>query len=424
METMAAFARRLRLLLRSTAVLYLLTAAFLLGSAGIIYSRFTFAVFPDLYTPPSPGCRPDGEGSWSVGMFYGESPLKLQPLESRGVWRNESAAWPVANPVFTCASASDAGSPNFSAFGAKKNGELEIWYSSSPLGPWEPHKQNPVHNTDKSLGARNAGRPFVYNGNLYRTGQDCGETYGRRIRLFQVKVLTPDKYEEIEVPLGIKEPKKGRNAWNGARYHHLDVQQLPSGEWDMELEDVCEALLKMLFSQGNCSGVEQRVWRKHPDRIVGFYPRLAQGNPLQYRDERYARKENGYNMILTGLAFIDGKLALDRYWSEQAKEGREFVDKKFNCEDALLNFLYVNASKPGMELDRRSQAAHTSVVDAVIKALKSQEDMEKVEEDGADDEYMEFEDILIHGKGKQGRRNSLDVRKTIKKGRKETVGRK
>ncbi|KAJ0982968.1 hypothetical protein J5N97_011223 [Dioscorea zingiberensis] len=291
METMAAFARRLRLLLRSTAVLYLLTAAFLLGSAGIIYSRFTFAAFPDLYTPPSPGCRPDGEGSWSVGMFYGESPLKLQPLESRGVWRNESAAWPVANPVFTCASASDAGSPSnfvadpflhiqsmimalcagdtfylflrpktlthfkgdigvarstdqgatwkylgivldeewhlsypyifshedqifmlpesskkgelrlyralnfplqwklekvilkkplidsfiinysghywlfgsdFSAFGAKKNGELEIWYSSSPLGPWEPHKQNPVHNTDKSLGGSKCRQAFCF----------------------------------------------------------------------------------------------------------------------------------------------------------------------------------------------------------------------------------------------------------------------
>ena len=28
------------------------------------------------------------------------------------VWRNESAAWPVANPVVTCASASDAVFPS------------------------------------------------------------------------------------------------------------------------------------------------------------------------------------------------------------------------------------------------------------------------------------------------------------------------
>ncbi|KAJ0982966.1 hypothetical protein J5N97_011221 [Dioscorea zingiberensis] len=67
-------------------------------------------------------------------------------------------------------------------------------------------------------------------------------------------------------------------------------------------------------------------------------------------------------MILTGAAFIDGKLAFDRYWSEQAKEGREFVDKKFNCEDVLLNFLYVNASKPGktVEYVRPSWAIDTS----------------------------------------------------------------
>lgn len=28
------------------------------------------------------------------------------------VWRNESEAWPVANPVFTCASATNAGFPS------------------------------------------------------------------------------------------------------------------------------------------------------------------------------------------------------------------------------------------------------------------------------------------------------------------------
>jgi len=69
-----------------------------------------------------------------------------------------------------------------SRFGAIKNGELEIWHANSPLGPWKQHKGNPVHNIDKSLGARNAGRPFVYEGHLYRMGQDCGETYGHRIR--------------------------------------------------------------------------------------------------------------------------------------------------------------------------------------------------------------------------------------------------
>lgn len=30
----------------------------------------------------------------------------------RNVWRDETAAWPVANPVVTCASVSDAGFPS------------------------------------------------------------------------------------------------------------------------------------------------------------------------------------------------------------------------------------------------------------------------------------------------------------------------
>ncbi|XP_077220207.1 glucosamine inositolphosphorylceramide transferase 1-like isoform X2 [Tasmannia lanceolata] len=434
---------------------------------------------------------------------------------------------------------------DFSRFGAKKNGELEIWYSSSPLDPWKPHKQNPIYNTDKSFGARNAGRPFIYNGNLYRMGQDCGQTYGRRVRAFKVEVLTMDEYKEVEVPLGMIEPEKGRNAWNGARYHHLDAQQLDSGEWigvmdgdrvpsgdsvhriilgfalfavvavlvilvglslgavkcilplnwcihglarerprllSSKLRRFCSRLnrtstsirgwmkpntcarravlaltlvigvflicmgvgyiyggngaeeaysLKGHYSQftlltmtyearlwnlkmyvkhySRCSSVREivvvwnkgkppqpsdldstvpvrirveknnslnnrfkvdpsiktravleldddimmscddvergfRVWRENPDRIVGFYPRLIDGSPLKYRDEKYARAHMGYNMILTGAAFIDTRFAFEKYWSEEAKEGREVVDKYFNCEDVLMNFLYANAS--------------------------------------------------------------------------------
>ena len=90
-----------------------------------------------------------------------------------------------------------------SGFGASKNGQLEIWYGSSPLGPWKPHKNNPIYNVEKSFGARNGGRPFFYNGNLYRIGQDCGETYGKGVRIFKVEVLTDDEYKEVEVPLGL-----------------------------------------------------------------------------------------------------------------------------------------------------------------------------------------------------------------------------
>ncbi|KAK4279583.1 hypothetical protein QN277_011341 [Acacia crassicarpa] len=644
----------------------------LFGSIATFYAWLAFS--PVRTALSSYGCQEDNEGSWSIGVFYGDSPFSLKPIETANVWKDESAAWPVANPVVTCASASDAGFPsNFvadpflfiqedafylfyetknsitmkgdigvakstdkgatwqqlgialnegwhlsfpfvfehlgqiymmpecsrkgelrlykaisfplqwtlekvlikkplvdsliiqydgrywlfgsdhSGFGSMKNGQLEIWYSNSPLGPWKPHKKNPIYNVDKSFGARNGGRPFLYQENLYRIGQDCGETYGRRVRAFKIEVLTPEEYKEIEVPLGFTEPSKGRNAWNGARYHHLDAQPLPSGGWvavmdgdrvpsgdpirrfmlgcvlvtvaailivvlgvllgfvncivpinwtaygsgkryfaslawersnlfSSKVRRFCSRLnrapaflrskikhnacarrliLIAIFTVGvgsmcvgvkniyggngseepypveghysqftlltmtydarlwnlkmyvkhysRCSSVREivvvwnkgvppkesdldsavpvririeeknslnnrfnvdpliktravleldddimmtcddvergfKVWRQHPDRIVGFYPRLIDGSPLKYRAEKHARLHKGYNMILTGAAFLDSQVAFKRYWSEQAKEGREMVDKSFNCEDVLMNYLYANAS--------------------------------------------------------------------------------
>ncbi|CAN1172023.1 Glucosamine inositolphosphorylceramide transferase 1 [Linum perenne] len=661
----------------SSGFVFLLGCLVVYALIGVIYG---WVAFNKPYVPNgvlglnSFGCLEDGEGSWSLGVFYGDSPFSLKPIESVNIWKNESKAWPVANPVITCASVSDAGFPsNFvadpflyvqgdtlflffetknpltmqgdigvakstdkgatwqqlgialdedwhlsypyvfdyhgqiymipegslkgdlrlyralefplqwtlekilmkkplvdstiinydgqywlfgsdhSGFGTKKNGQLEIWHSSSPLGPWKPHKKNPIYNVNKKMGARNGGRPFLYNGNLYRFGQDCGETYGRRVRVFKVETLSKNDYKEVEVPLGFEESTKGRNAWNGARYHHLDVQQLSSGEWigvmdgdrvpsgdpsrrfivgcasltataavvivlglllgavkciiplnwcahysgkrsdallvwersnlfSSRVRRFCSRVnrvptsirgkiryntwagrlvLAVIFVAGaalmcmgvknvyggngaeeayplngqysqftlltmtydarlwnlkmyvkhysRCASVKEivvvwnkgippmvsdldsavpvrirvekenslnnrfrkdpliktravleldddimmpcddiergfNVWRLHPDRIVGYYPRLISGNPLKYRAEKYARSHKGYNMILTGAAFVDAGTAFDRYWGEQGKAGREIVDKHFNCEDVLLNYLYANAS--------------------------------------------------------------------------------
>lgn len=671
--------QRLVSLVFSSGFMFFLGCLVLYGSIGMFYGWLVFSKPYSRSTNVgvglnSLGCQEDNEGSWSIGVFYGDSPFSLKPIEAMNEWRDEGVAWPVANPVVTCASLSDANFPsnfvadpflyvqgdtlflfyetknsitmqgdiavaksmdkgatwqqlgialdedwhlsypyvfnylgqiymmpessqkgelrlyralNFplqwtlekvliekplvdsfiinhagiywlfgsdhSGFGTRRNGQLEIWYSSSPLGPWKPHKKNPIYNVDKSVGARNGGRPFVYDGNLYRVGQDCGETYGRRVRIFKVEVLTMDDYKEVEVPLGFEEPNKGRNAWNGARYHHLDVQHLSSGKWiavmdgdrvpsgdpvhrfilgsaslaavtvvavvlgvllgavkciiplswcahysgkrnnallgrersnlfSSKVRRFCSRLNRVplsvrgkikpntwagklvlavtivvgvalmctgvkYFYGGNdaeeayplnghysqftlltmtydarlwnlkmyvkhysrCSSVKEiivvwnkgrpprssdldsavpvwirvedqnslnnrfkrdpmlktravleldddimmtcddiergfNVWRQHPDRIVGFYPRLISGSPLKYRGEKYARHHKGYNMILTGAAFMDHTVAFERYWSKEAKAGRELVDRYFNCEDVLLNYLYANAS--------------------------------------------------------------------------------
>lgn len=103
------------------------------------------------------------------------------------------------------------------------------------------------------------------------------------------------------------------------------------------------------------------MWREHPDQIVGFYPRLVDEYPLEYRAERYARKKKGYNIILTGAAFMDTKFAFEKYWSEEAKAGRTIVDKLFNCEDVLLNYLYANSSaSPTVQYVKPAWAIDTS----------------------------------------------------------------
>nr|XP_010925017.1 glucosamine inositolphosphorylceramide transferase 1 [Elaeis guineensis] len=660
-----------RLLLRfPTAVSFLLVSILAFGLLGIAY--FSLVVSSFLPNPSAIGCRPDSEGSWSIGIYYGKSPFSLSPIELENRSNGNSSAWPVANPVLTCASASNAGYPSnfvadpflyiqgntlylffetkststmqgdigvarsvdqgatweflgialdekwhlsypfvfsydhqiylmpegskngelrlyratrfplewrlekvlirkplvdaslfqyegyywllasdFSQSGTEKNGELKIWYSGSPLGPWKQHRRNPIYRGDRSLGTRNGGRPFIYEGSLYRLAQDGSGTYGQRIRAYKVENLSKEEFWEVPVKLGIEESKKGRNAWNGIRYHHLDAQQLPSGDWIAVMDGdrvpsghtawrfllgctfvlllflqvmlmgflvgsincivppsccmavsrrnepcwfwtrpqfnlkvrkhssvmnrygssirgraniktccgklvlcllafvggilVCMAVhflfggngaedaymyqgqysqftmltmtyearlwnlklyikhysrcasvreIVIVWNKGNppipdefdsavpvrirveelnslnnrfkvdplirtravleldddimmtCNDIEKgfRVWREHPDRIVGFYPRLVDGGPLKYRNEKYAREKNGYNVILTGAAFMDSEYAFKKYWSEEAREGRDFVDKSFNCEDLLLNFLYANAS--------------------------------------------------------------------------------
>ncbi|KAK8958468.1 hypothetical protein KSP40_PGU002589 [Platanthera guangdongensis] len=660
------------LALPSSFVFFFLGSLLACSIVGIAFFRIWVSSFLT-EKPVSAGCLPDGEGSWSIGIFYGKSPFALAPIELSNRSNEKSSAWPVANPVLTCASVSSAGYPSnfvadpflfiqdntfylffetktmatmqgdigvarsldqgasweflgialdetwhlsypyvfnyldeiymmpegskkgelrlyratkfplewtfdrvlvskplvdtslvhyngyywlftsdFSRASTEKNAELEIWLSNSPLGPWIEHQKNPIYKTDKSLGARNGGRPFMYEGFLYRLGQDCSETYGRRLRVFRVEILTEEEYKEVPLSLAIEEEtKKGRNSWNGVRYHHLDPQLLPSGNWVAVMDGdrvpsgdstrnllIGWAFLLLLFllimfigllagvmdcvhppgnytiisrrnepfslwsnshfaskfwrylaglsrcilafkGQGNlktsrgkliisllsvvgvvlvctfvqylyggngaevsymykgqysqftmltmtydarlwnlkqyvkhysrcasvreivvvwnkgkppaedefdsavpvrirveehnslnnrfkvdpliqtkavfeldddilmtCNDVEKgfRAWREHPERIVGFYPRFLNGDPPRYRNEKYARKKNGYNAILTGAAFMDSEVAFRRYWSEKAGIGRALVDTLFNCEDILMNFLYANES--------------------------------------------------------------------------------
>jgi hypothetical protein len=75
--------------------------------------------------------------------------------------------------------------------------ELHLFHAPSPLGPWTPHRGNPVKSDVR--GARPAGRPFRHGGRLLRPGQDGSRRYGWAIRIFEVRRLDPEGFEEVEV---------------------------------------------------------------------------------------------------------------------------------------------------------------------------------------------------------------------------------
>lgn len=84
------------------------------------------------------------------------------------------------------------------AAGVSKNwDELYLYYSDSPLGPWRPHRRNPVKSDVRN--SRPAGRLFRVNGDLYRPAQDCSKHYGYGMSINRVTQLTPDQFYEEEV---------------------------------------------------------------------------------------------------------------------------------------------------------------------------------------------------------------------------------
>lgn len=80
--------------------------------------------------------------------------------------------------------------------------ELDLYHADSPLGPWIPHRRNPVV-TDVRR-ARPAGAPFEWNGAWYRPSQDCAGSYGRAINIQRIDILDERRY--VEHPVTRLEP--------------------------------------------------------------------------------------------------------------------------------------------------------------------------------------------------------------------------
>jgi hypothetical protein len=98
---------------------------------------------------------------------------------------------------------------------AKNVNQLHLFFSQSPLGPWQSHPLNPVVLGDDR--ARPAGRLFRYGDHLLRPGQDSSRLYGEAIWLNRIDVLSSTEYRET--PMLRLEPDRQQNS---SRTHSID----------------------------------------------------------------------------------------------------------------------------------------------------------------------------------------------------------
>jgi len=92
------------------------------------------------------------------------------------------------------------------------NTKLYLWYASDLFGPWRPHPANPVKCDVRS--SRPAGRPFFFEGSLYRPAQDSSGRsaphYGSGVVINRVTSLNVFEYQE--------EPAAVVYPWHGLPY--------------------------------------------------------------------------------------------------------------------------------------------------------------------------------------------------------------
>lgn len=86
---------------------------------------------------------------------------------------------------------------NLQAPGASPWDEVHLFYAPTPLGPWTPHRANPVVSDVRT--ARPAGGPFSRHGAWFRPSQDCSRGYGSALNIQRILRLTEREYEEQTV---------------------------------------------------------------------------------------------------------------------------------------------------------------------------------------------------------------------------------
>ncbi len=110
--------------------------------------------------------------------------------------------------------------------GETENDILRLFSAASLGDRFVEHPDSPLVVGDKTS-ARPAGRLLQVDGRLFRSAQDDGLDYGKRISLFEILTLTIEEYEEVPS----HSLEADGDGWNAAGMHHLSAVEQGSGQW-------------------------------------------------------------------------------------------------------------------------------------------------------------------------------------------------
>ncbi|WP_103068976.1 glucosamine inositolphosphorylceramide transferase family protein [Aquimarina sediminis] len=112
-----------------------------------------------------------------------------------------------------------------------KSSTLTLFYANNLEGPYVEHPKNPIIEKNQRI-ARPAGRIIEFDHRIIRLCQDCYPKYGSAVRAFEITELSPENYNEHELPESpiLKQSKKEKQ-WNSRGMHHLDAHKTRDNQW-------------------------------------------------------------------------------------------------------------------------------------------------------------------------------------------------
>jgi hypothetical protein len=124
---------------------------------------------------------------WRARRFPGEWTLETIALDGvdacdATVWQHDGRWWMF---VTIC------------VVGGPRADEVSLFYADTPLGPWRPHRTNPI--VSDAAHARPAGALYRDGDTIIRPSQDARGGYGQAITLNRIDRLTPHEYRETPV---------------------------------------------------------------------------------------------------------------------------------------------------------------------------------------------------------------------------------